>query len=288
MRSDTGESVEVCIVGYRSGRTIAAAVSSAAVIGPGASVAVYDNYPGDESIRVARAAAHSIGVAFRAKSCQSNCGFAAACNALAEGSRADALLFLNPDAQLVNWPFDGDVPLEGIEAPMIADASGRPLRTWATAERTLADEIRARWLRRPAPRPDGVGAVSGAVMLVGRSLFGELGGFDPRFFMYYEDLDLCGRAVAAGYAVRVRPEWHALHIGGRSAAHEPARAQLRSYEAARAYHEKWGHNVGSFDVIALLDAVARCAYVPGAAAQREVIPAAWANLRRGRLDPRPR
>ena len=55
--------------------------------------------------------------------------------------------------------------------------------------------------------------VSGCGMLVRRELWNNVGLFDPRFFMYYEDLDLCVRAAKAGYRIVSTTQahmWHAL------------------------------------------------------------------------------
>ncbi len=56
-----------------------------------------------------------------------------------------------------------------------------------------------------------VDQVMGAFLMIRRDLFAALGGFDERFFVYYEDVDLCLRAREAGYAVR--------HLAGPSARH---------------------------------------------------------------------
>jgi GT2 family glycosyltransferase len=69
--------------------------------------------------------------------------------------------------------------------------------------------------------PRSVGSIPGAAMLARRSVFFELGGFDPRYFAYLEDVDLCWRAWLAGYAVRCVPgatAWHRYGTsgGGRS------------------------------------------------------------------------
>mgnify|MGYP004726753519 CR=1 FL=1 len=56
-----------------------------------------------------------------------------------------------------------------------------------------------------------VDQVMGAFLMIRRDLFAALGGFDERFFVYFEDVDLCVRARAAGLSVR--------HVAGASAAH---------------------------------------------------------------------
>ena len=59
--------------------------------------------------------------------------------------------------------------------------------------------------------------VRGAFALVRRDLFERLGGFDERFFLYYEEVDLCRRIRAAVYRVQYWPELRVHHIGGVSA-----------------------------------------------------------------------
>ena len=57
----------------------------------------------------------------------------------------------------------------------------------------------------------------GAFALVRHDLFDRLGGFDERFFLYYEEVDLCRRIQAAGFRVQYWPELRVHHIGGVSA-----------------------------------------------------------------------
>lgn len=63
--------------------------------------------------------------------------------------------------------------------------------------------------------------VFGCAMLIPRRTFQRIGGFDERFFMYYEDVDLCLRARAAGLTVRLVPETRVSHIGSQSTASTP-------------------------------------------------------------------
>jgi GT2 family glycosyltransferase len=72
--------------------------------------------------------------------------------------------------------------------------------------------------------------VSGACLLARRDAFTQVGGFDERYFMYWEDADLCRRLRAAGYHVRYVPAAMAVHRVGHSS------RTVRPF-AIRAFHE---------------------------------------------------
>lgn len=59
--------------------------------------------------------------------------------------------------------------------------------------------------------------IPGAFVFIPRQRFVDLAGFDERFFMYYEEVDLCRRLQAAGTKIYYWPELKAMHIGGESA-----------------------------------------------------------------------
>ena len=67
-----------------------------------------------------------------------------------------------------------------------------------------------------ATGPIEVSMVSGACMAIGREAFAEIGGFDERYFMYFEDADLCRRATRAGWPIRYLPGAVVDHVGGAS------------------------------------------------------------------------
>ncbi|MGH7322688.1 MAG: glycosyltransferase [Candidatus Rokuibacteriota bacterium] len=67
-------------------------------------------------------------------------------------------------------------------------------------------------------RPEAVLGGSGCALLLRASVVRALGGFDPAFFLYYEDLDLCLRSWLAGRPVAYAPSalaWHAMKVHGR-------------------------------------------------------------------------
>jgi GT2 family glycosyltransferase len=63
--------------------------------------------------------------------------------------------------------------------------------------------------------------VSGALMLLPRTVFGQLRGFDEGYFLHCEDLDLCRRARDAGYKVLLAGNVRVRHAKGGSSAHRP-------------------------------------------------------------------
>jgi GT2 family glycosyltransferase len=71
-----------------------------------------------------------------------------------------------------------------------------------------------------------VPAVSGCCMLVDRELFNELGGFDPQYFLYSDDIDLCARAAALGARPVVVPDAAVVHVGGASSSSEGQRIKI--------------------------------------------------------------
>jgi GT2 family glycosyltransferase len=70
--------------------------------------------------------------------------------------------------------------------------------------------------------------VPGAFMIIRREALAKVGIFDPRFFLYYEETDLCRRVKSAGFAVSYWPDVIVTHIGGESG------RQLKSLTASKA------------------------------------------------------
>jgi GT2 family glycosyltransferase len=66
-----------------------------------------------------------------------------------------------------------------------------------------------------------VDAIQGATMMIRRDLFGEIGGFDPDFFMYYEEVDLCRRVAINGYTSYYLPSARVTHLVNRSSEKAP-------------------------------------------------------------------
>lgn len=146
-------------------------------------------------------------------------------------AHTEYVLLLNPDAdlspevlrQLIE--FLDDNPRVGIVGPAIREA-GQPdqpafrFPTPATVLRSALGRLGGdggRVTERIAPRRYRVDWLCGAVLLVRRSLLQTLQGFDPRFFLYFEETDLCRRALRTGYETWVLGDVVAGHHAGSSA-----------------------------------------------------------------------
>jgi len=75
--------------------------------------------------------------------------------------------------------------------------------------------------RPPGDTERTVEAVYGAALMIRRDLFEALGGFDPAYFMYFEESDLCRRVGERGYLVRSVPSARIVHLEGQSSRERP-------------------------------------------------------------------
>jgi N-acetylglucosaminyl-diphospho-decaprenol L-rhamnosyltransferase len=116
---------------------------------------------------------------------------------------------------------DGSLYPSARAFPDMVDAVGHGLLgLLAPANRFTRRYRMLDWDHARAARVDWV---SGAFMLVRRSAWDDLGGFDPAYFMYMEDVDLCWRAHRCGYGVAYEPAAVVTHVQGASSRQHPYR-----------------------------------------------------------------
>jgi N-acetylglucosaminyl-diphospho-decaprenol L-rhamnosyltransferase len=220
-----------------------------------------------------------------------NLGFAMACNQGAAGSTADFLLFLNPDTRLM--PGSLALPARYLGSPQheavgivgiqLVDAAGHVARNTArvpTAGSMIGnslglDRVLPAWFpphfasEWPHDETRVVDQVMGAFFFVRRAVFDDLGGFDERFFVYYEDLDFALRARARGWSSVYLASAQAFHRG-QGTTH--AATERRTFYFCRSkllYARKFLSPGGALAVIAvtlLLEPIARLVAAPRAAA----------------------
>ena len=207
----------VVIVTYESGAHIGETLR---VLGEqlrdGDELVVVDNASKDGTAAAVREAAPGA----RLLEQQDNLGFAGGCNLGARAAHAPLLLFLNPDA----------VPDEGCIEALRATAESRP--DWAAWQPLVTMNggstintsggvthfLGMGWAGRcgepveAAPSaPTEVSFASGAALCIRREAWEELEGFDERYFMYGEDLDLGLRTWLSGHGVGISPAARVHH-----------------------------------------------------------------------------
>jgi GT2 family glycosyltransferase len=165
-------------------------------------------------------------------------GFTAAVNAGAAVAAGELLLLLNSDTEIaadalgaLADAFGRDSRL-GVAAPLLFYGDGRPQwsggalpgRLWLLA---LGSGLGHRlgslrpwraWRPVSGHRPGPVDWVPGAALAIRRGLWESLGGFDPRFALYAQDLDLCVRVRAAGWGIAVVSRSRVVHHHGATVA----------------------------------------------------------------------
>jgi N-acetylglucosaminyl-diphospho-decaprenol L-rhamnosyltransferase len=255
--SSRGPSVGIVTVAYRSDDVLAGfldSVSSATETQP--AVVVVDNAPGagDASGLAERKGATYLPLA-------SNPGYGGAINAGVKALPASVewVLISNPDVVLGTGSIDalrtaasGDDSIGSIgPAVLNPDGSIYPsaralpsLRTgvghalfsnlwqrnpWTLAYRRETD---------PSDTTRDAGWLSGSCMLVRRSAFDRVGGFDEGYFMYFEDVDLGFRLGRNGFRNVYEPAARVTHAGAHSTGGESARMVVAHHDSARRFLSK--------------------------------------------------
>jgi GT2 family glycosyltransferase len=206
------DSIAVVIVTYRSAARIGATLAALSrQMREQDELVVVDNCSGDGTVEAVRhAAPHAIVLEQ-----DQNRGFAAGCNIGVAATRAPLLFLLNPDASPAPGCLDA---LRGIAVQRPDWAAWQALVTMRggtliNTAGNVAHYLGMGWAGRcgkplaAAPNhPVEVAFASGAALVVRRGDWERVGGFDERYFMYCEDLDLGLRLWLTGRAVGIAPD----------------------------------------------------------------------------------
>jgi N-acetylglucosaminyl-diphospho-decaprenol L-rhamnosyltransferase len=248
-----GTAVAVVLVTYQSERDLAMCLGSLErAAGPHPlEVVVVDNASTDASVEIAR------GYGAKVLENHANLGLSRAINMGVAVTGAPWLLIANPDT----WLSPGSLrrmlataasdPRIGCVGPHLANPDGSDYPTGRRFPSLLMGSLHAAlapvWPDNPATRryhmagvdrsrPLTVDWVSGACMLLRRQAFEEVGGFDPAYFMYFEEMDLCLRLHRAGWKVVFDPLAEVKHVVGGSTRSAPYRKVVHHHASALRFY----------------------------------------------------
>lgn len=164
-----------------------------------------------------------------------NIGFGRANNAAAQLAKGDYLLLLNPDTVLLNDAvtllsrYMDSHPEAGICGGNLYDSNLQPTHSFHRLYPSFLSEVdfalgqiyrRIRFRRNSqfnhSTHPIKVAMITGADLMIRHDAWKQLQGFDPKFFMYCEDADLCLRCKHIGFKIISIPDAHIQHLEGKS------------------------------------------------------------------------
>jgi GT2 family glycosyltransferase len=173
-----------------------------------------------------------------------NIGFGRAHNRGAREATGEYILFLNPDTLVpVNFfkritGFIKSGKNISIVGAKLVDSDGIAREEYCGSTKTPFSMIGRKLRRKNIKGGESVFCevdwVSGGAMLIKKELFERLGGFDEKYFMYFEDVDLCLRAKNMGCKIAVDTGLEIIHQGGKS--FDDKQSKKRYYYKSQDYY----------------------------------------------------
>lgn len=191
-----------------------------------------------------------------------NVGFGAGNNLGARQARGKFLFFLNPDTEVLPQTIDKLTEFlqknkkATMVAPLLLDPQNKPYPLQGTGELTpLSGMVALSFLNKLFPQNPisrkywladwnkknlrEVAVVPGTAFLIKKSIFDKIGGFDEKFFLYFEETDLCKRVKELGWNVFIEPKARVIHHWGVSAKKLPPDLNKKFFTKSRmAYFRK--------------------------------------------------
>jgi N-acetylglucosaminyl-diphospho-decaprenol L-rhamnosyltransferase len=250
-------SVSVVVVTYSPGESLAEFLDSLASAASGdVEVVLADNGSTDGSIEVAAKRAN-----VQVVETGGNVGYGRAANIGVAATTSEYVLIANPDivwrpgaldtllAATQRWPragsfgpliytVDGDIYPSARALPSLGLGIGHALCGWWWPSNPWTAAYRR---ERGEPREGAAGWLSGSCLLVRRDAFDSVGGFDPVYFMYFEDVDLGDRLGKAGWQNVYVPSAAVLHIGGHATERSHGRMVAEHHRSAWTYLSRRYH-----------------------------------------------
>lgn len=248
--------VTAIIISYHSEDRIAEAVraNEEALSHLEAEIIVVDNASADRSVEIARDAIQRGQVIANSD----NVGYGIAANQGIAAARGRTSLILNDDARLSPGAIDqllealDSAPDVALVGPRIVDEEGNPMPSARTVFPGPMEAIQRAWdvMRRvnrnnvyPTAQDDPleVAWLLGACFLGETETLREIGGFNPDFFLYVEDIDLCRRLHEKGHRILTVPRAECVHTGSVSTrdAYSESVRMMRQANSRDIYYRIW-------------------------------------------------
>jgi N-acetylglucosaminyl-diphospho-decaprenol L-rhamnosyltransferase len=249
---EAGRGVTAIVVNYQAASVLVGCVAGLLADGVDRVVVVDNGHSGGAVDSAAAAAVRDAGLPVTWITAGGNVGYGRAVNLGARSCPGDDLLVCNPDIelrpgtlgrlvaalehdqgagivgpQLLNT--DGTLYPSARTFPSYIDAAGHGLLGLVWPGNPFSRRYRLLDWDHAEQRP--VDWVSGACLLVRRRAWEDVDGFDPAYFMYMEDVDLCWRAGRAGWRTLYQPEAVVVHAQGVSAETRPYRMILAHHRS---------------------------------------------------------
>ena len=244
-----GEGITAIVVSHFSEETIGACLARLLESDGVTQVRVIDNASTDGTMGIVqRYASSDSRVHFVAN--PDNPGFAVACNQGAADSDAPWLAFVNPDLMveqdtLVRLRLAAETLSPALIGAELVGEDGKPDPAARRRDPDFAAMLTSKAARELAvPRNEDqplqeVDAVSGALMVVPRTLFRLVGGFDEDYRLHAEDLDLCRRVREFGGRVAIANDVRVLHVRGVSSRARPGFVEWHKHRGLWSYFGKF-------------------------------------------------
>lgn len=244
-----GGRTAVVVVNYESGSVLARGVASLEGEGP-AELVVVDNGSTDGSVDELRRGCPGVVVIDPGR----NLGYGAAANRGVAATRSELILVCNPDLSvipgaltemvraldsdptiavvgpLIRTP-EGDRYPSARQFPSMIDAAGHAMLGQFAPQNPFTRAYQHADLALEVDTVSPVDWVSGSCFLVRREAFEQVGGFDERYFMYLEEVDLCWRLGKVGWRVVYAPAAVVNHQQGVSTNRHPYRMILEHHRS---------------------------------------------------------
>ena len=245
--------VSIIIVNYNTSDLLLQCVDSIAKYTHGISyeIIVVDNGSREENLRSLRQDTR-----FHLIELNDNLGFGRANNAGANVAKGEYLFLLNPDTILLNDAITilhnhiKANPKTGSCGGNLYDSDMVPIHSHDMIKPSILSELdtvfghfyyklrygKNSWFNHSG-KPMAVALITGADIMIKRETWDEVAGFDPSFFMYYEDSDLCTKVTEAGYLIENVPQAEIIHLEGKSF-HESIVRSERYFTGRSVYFHK--------------------------------------------------